>query len=446
MDLQFPTTHTLRADLAPTPPMGWNSFDSYGVYLHEKAALENLEAFAEKLLPRGYDTFVIDNGWCGEYRLKSGTLFPEETHAEEIRINEYGIVQPSKTYFPNGFGPIAKRARELGVRLGLHLMRGIPRKAVELDTPIQGSTYRASEIANQEDTCVWCHYNYGINTSHPGAQPFYDSLAQQVADWGFEFIKADDIVPYPQEIEALANAIDNCESSITLSLSPGGKVFPKSISSYHRGQMLRVTKDIWDNQHGIDQCFDAWRKWNGKSEPGFWIDMDMIPFGQLQLMTPPADGVGTEESAREAALAGEGENRWCQLSDAQKETFITLRSMSRSPLMIGGDLPTLDEHSLKLITHPEMIDCNQNSKGADLIYDKDDWEIWRAVSSVDKTRGWLGIFNRRDEIRTLNADTGKLGLPDRTNLENIWSPSQQALSLETAPNGCHFLAYTIPVS
>ncbi|MEC8279718.1 MAG: glycoside hydrolase family 27 protein, partial [Verrucomicrobiota bacterium] len=48
--------------LAQTPPMGWNSFDSYGVYLHEQAALANLEAMAEKLLPYGYEYFVIDNG------------------------------------------------------------------------------------------------------------------------------------------------------------------------------------------------------------------------------------------------------------------------------------------------------------------------------------------------------------------------------------------------
>lgn len=49
--------------LAPTPPMGWNSFDSYGVYLHEEAAYANLEAMAKKLKPHGYEFFVIDNGW-----------------------------------------------------------------------------------------------------------------------------------------------------------------------------------------------------------------------------------------------------------------------------------------------------------------------------------------------------------------------------------------------
>ena len=85
--------------LAQTPPMGWNSFDSYGVYLHEQAALANLEAMAEKLLPYGYEYFVIDNGWFGEYTLQEGTIFPAEKHAHDIRIDEYGYFLPSEFIF-----------------------------------------------------------------------------------------------------------------------------------------------------------------------------------------------------------------------------------------------------------------------------------------------------------------------------------------------------------
>jgi alpha-galactosidase len=117
--------------LALTPPMGWNSFDSYGVYLHEEAAYANLEAMAEKLKPHGYEFFVIDNGWFGEYTLQEGTIFPAEKHAHDIRINEFGHFLPSKVYFPNGLKPIADRAHELGLKFGVHLMRGIPRKAVQ---------------------------------------------------------------------------------------------------------------------------------------------------------------------------------------------------------------------------------------------------------------------------------------------------------------------------
>ena len=73
-------------NLAPTPPLGWNSFDSYGVYLHEEAGLANLEAMAELLQPYGYEYFVIDNGWFGEYELKEGSLCPLEKHASDIPL------------------------------------------------------------------------------------------------------------------------------------------------------------------------------------------------------------------------------------------------------------------------------------------------------------------------------------------------------------------------
>ena len=88
--------------LAQKPPMGWNSFDSYGVYLHEKAAFANAEAMAKKLKPFGYEYFVVDNGWFGEYKMIPGTIYAAEKHASDVKINEYGLLQPSDTYFPNG--------------------------------------------------------------------------------------------------------------------------------------------------------------------------------------------------------------------------------------------------------------------------------------------------------------------------------------------------------
>lgn len=76
--------------LAVKPPLGWNSFDSYGVYLHEKAAFDNLEVLADKYLPFGYEYFVIDNGWFGEYKLRPGTIYSIERHASDVNINEFG--------------------------------------------------------------------------------------------------------------------------------------------------------------------------------------------------------------------------------------------------------------------------------------------------------------------------------------------------------------------
>jgi hypothetical protein len=207
-----------------------------------------------------------------------------------LRLNEYGHFLPSKCYFPNGFEPLVERCRKHGLKFGVHLMRGIPRKAYELNLPIKGTNYTARDVAITDPklNCKWCDYCYGVNMDHTGGQAWYDGLVQHIADLGVEFIKYDDIVPYPREVEGVARAIRKTGQPIVLSLSPGGTVDPNAIESFRMANMLRVTHDIWDEQKDIDACFDAWRKWQGCEQPGFWIDMDMIPFGQLQLMSPPS--------------------------------------------------------------------------------------------------------------------------------------------------------------
>ena len=240
--------------VAPKPPLGWNSFDSHGVYLHEKAAMANLEAMAIRLQPYGYEYFVIDNGWFGEYHLQAGTLYPREKHASDVRLNEHGHVIPSKTYFPGGIEPIIGRCHALGLKFGIHMMRGIPRKAYDMNLPIKGTPYKAREIADTrpENNCTWCTYNYGVDMRKPGAQAWYDGLIQHLADMGVDMIKYDDIVPYPAEVEAVAQAIRKTGKPILLSLSPGNEAPIEAIDSFKKAQMLRVTRDVWDHAHYID--------------------------------------------------------------------------------------------------------------------------------------------------------------------------------------------------
>jgi alpha-galactosidase len=433
--------------LAKTPPMGWNSFDSYGVYLHEKAAMENVEAMAKKLKPHGYEFFVIDNGWFGEYTLQEGTRFPAEKHAHDININEYGHFLPSKVYFPNGLKPIADRCHELGLKFGVHLMRGIPRKAYELNLPIKGTSYTARDIANTDpkENCKWCEYCYGVDMSKPGAQEWYNGLIQHIADMGTDIIKYDDIVSHPDEVEAVAKAIAKTGKPIVLSLSPGGDVDPKAIDFFRMANMLRVTSDVWDEQHYIDECFKAWRKWQGTERPGFWIDMDMIPFGQLQLMSPPSkDGSKTPMSKGDIALAGKGVNRWCQLSKPQMRTFITIRAMAASPLMMGGDLPTLDDFSLSLITTPQMLACNQNGVMGSLVCDKDRLETWKVEKKGVAGEGWIGIFNRTDKKTSFELTESLPGFDvSKYKLFDVWNDNKllKTGKVELEPNDCLFLRY-----
>jgi len=411
-----------QIQIAEAPPLGWNSFDSYGVYLHQEAAMKNLEVMATSLKPYGYEYFVIDNGWFGEYKLEPGSLLPLEKHASDVRINKFGHVIPSKAYFSNGLKPIIDRCHELGLKFGIHMMRGIPRKAYEKNLPIKGSPYRARDIANTnpEDNCTWCTYNYGVDMSKAGAQEWYDGLIQHLADMGVDMIKYDDIVPYPEEIEAIVTAIKKTGRPILLSLSPGDTVDPNAINSFRKANMLRVTRDVWDESRYIDDCFEAWRKWSGKEGDNFWIDMDMIPFGQLLMMSPTAELTDREEG-NAIRLAGHGNRRWSLYSVEQMRTFITMRALSASPLMVGGDLPTMDATSLGLLTNPDMLACNQNGIMGQLHNESDGIEIWKTPETESKGTGWIGIFNRSDRVQTVALSKEKLGLGPETGLiYNIW--------------------------
>src|SRR5208282_5865391 len=101
--------------------------------------------------------------------------------------------------------------------------RGIPRQAVEMNTPIFGTPYRARDIVDENSTCPWNGDMWGVDTSKPGAQDYYDALFQQYATWGIDFIKVDDLSrPYHTgEIEAIRNAIDRSGRPIVFSTSPG---------------------------------------------------------------------------------------------------------------------------------------------------------------------------------------------------------------------------------
>ena len=428
--------------VASTPPMGWNSFDSYGVYLHEQAAFDNLKAMDEKLKPFGYEYFVVDNGWFGEYRLQEGTMYAAEKHASDININGYGLLQPSRTYFPNGLKPLIDSCHARGLKFGIHLMRGIPRKAVALNTPVKGiNGIRARDIADTVNVCGWCRYNYGVDMDKPGAQEFYNSLVNQLAEWGVDFIKADDIVPFPKEVEALSKAIAQCGRPMVLSLSPGDHVPAESLEILRKGNMLRVTPDIWDTREDLDKGFAAWRKWQGKGHPGFWPDLDMIPFGQLQLMSPPS------VSGSDVLLAGRGHTRQSALTPDQMRTFITMRAMAASPLMVGGDLPTMDSFSLNLLTNPEMLACNRNGVVGELLSEDGSMEIWGAHERQAKDDGWIAIFNRNPESATIfvvsHEDLGLQTCPGNYALIDVWGggPLRMGQEVDIAPDGVLFIRY-----
>ena len=386
------------------PPLGWNSFDCYGSHLNDELLTANLEAFVQKLKPAGYTYFVIDAGWFRHYDFQPGENWPCEGDPVHIRLDEFGRYLPSERLFPHELQRHIDRVHEYGLKFGLHIMRGIPREAVRLNLPVKGTPYHAADIANLEDTCSWCALCYGINMEHPGAQAYYDSMLELVAGWGVDFIKYDDIVHKPAEINAVADALAKTGRDIFLSLSPGDDFSRDNRETFRRAQMVRITRDIWDLREDIVISFERWEKFREYADENFWPDLDMIPFGSIKQHVP---------LSTKRPFAPRGYARLDNFSTAQKRTFITQRAMAASPLFMGGDLVSSPQSVFDLITDPEMLACNQNGVVGLLQHRIESYaaciDCWQTPHREDENAGWLGIFNRMEHKilgRFLKTDLG----------------------------------------
>ncbi|PXA97007.1 alpha-galactosidase, partial [Nostoc sp. 3335mG] len=197
--------------LAPTPPMGWNSWNSFATTITEEQAIAQATIMQRELLPAGYDVFTVDIQWY-EPGASSYTYAAKPVPTMDAN----GRLLPAPNRFPSstggrGFRPLADRIHGMGLRFGVHLMRGIPRLAVERDVPILGTNTTARAIADTRNVCTWNPDMYGVDMTRPGAQAYYDSVFRLLAEWGVDFVKVDDLSrPYDAraaEIEAIAGAI-----------------------------------------------------------------------------------------------------------------------------------------------------------------------------------------------------------------------------------------------
>ena len=249
--------------LAPTPPMGWNSWDSYGTTIKESEVKANADFMASELKQYGWQYIVIDIQW-----------YEPNAHAHGYRPNAQlsmdsnGRLIPAVNRFPSaangqGFKAVADYIHGKGLKFGIHILRGIPRQAVAANTPILGSSAHAADVADKTSLCKWNTDMYGVDMTKPGAQAYYDSIVAQYAAWGVDFIKADDMSrPYHKaEIEGLHKAIVKSGRPIVLSLSPGPAPLGEVESLRANAQMWRIEDDLWDNWKSLRAMYDRAESW-----------------------------------------------------------------------------------------------------------------------------------------------------------------------------------------
>lgn len=387
--------------LAPTPPMGWNSWNSFATTITEEQARETAKIMAEKLLPFGYDIFTVDIQW---YEPEASSY---NYNAKPVpAMDGYGRLIPAPNRFPSsagekGFTPLAADVHALGLKFGIHLMRGIPRLAVERNLPVLGTRNRAADIADKSSICSWNPDMYGVDMTKPGAQAYYDSVFALYASWGVDFIKMDDMSrPYDAraaEIEAAHKAIVNSGRPMMLSLSPGETPVIRGDHVRKYAQMWRISDDFWDEWPMLEAQFVRLENWNPWRRPGAWPDADMLPLGRLAL--------------------GKRDSRF---TPDEQRTLMTLWSIARSPLIMGGDLRYLDAPTLALLTNREVLAVNQTSSGNEPHFVADGVRIWSARPADGRGR-YVALFNVSKREREVGIALRDLGLSGSLPVRDLWS-------------------------
>ena len=403
------------AQPAATPPMGWNSYNSFGSAVHEDEVRANADYMARNLLPAGWQYIVVDFLWSYDNppgslignpfqkRLQDGAYIPW------LAMDEWGRLLPHANKFPSaaggkGFGVLAGYVHSLGLKFGIHVMRGIPRQAVWARCPVRGTKgITADMIADTNSTCPWMNHMYGLDMRKPGSQEYLNSILDLYAGWGVDFIKVDDIArPYSEaEIEGYKKAIGHCGRPIVLSISPGETPFRESAHVSKYANMWRMADDFWDNWKELLKMFDYARTWEGAGGPGHWPDCDMIQIGKISKRGP----VGPE--------------RYSRFTADEAITHMSFWCIYRSPLMLGGNLPDNREQELALFGNEEVLKVNQQGENPRQLYKNDSSMVWVSQAQGSKDL-YLAFFNIGETPHTIPVDLGQLGWKGKAAVRDLW--------------------------
>ena len=390
-----------------TAPMGWNSWDCYGAAVTEDIVRQNAAFMAEHLKQYGWEYITVDIQWA------EPTAENHEYHPfTELCMDEYSRLIPAVNRFPSsadgkGFAPLAEYIHSLGLKFGIHIMRGIPRQAVHQNTPILGSTQTARQIAKTDSICHWNTDMYGVNPEAEGAKAYYDSLFTLYASWGVDFIKCDDIareLPHEEtELILLSRSLQDCGRDMILSLSPGPALLEKAELYKQTSNMWRITDDFWDSWPQLYEMFDRAREWCIHAGNGCWPDADMLPIGPIKQDYDPS--LRTE------------------FTQDEQITMMSLWSIFRSPLIIGGEMTKFDDFTMGLITNEDILKMHRNARHSHPVWQREidgtEHILWTAVSSEGGQ--YAVIFNTGEQSSSVRIPLQDLEIYHPVHSTELWS-------------------------
>ena len=411
--------------LAITPPMGWNSWGCYGLEVNEQQVRAVADYMALHLKEYGWQYIVIDFGWYLPPEFKTAMINSKDPAQN---LDQYGRLMPDTIKFPSakngiGFKALAGYIHSKGLKIGIHMMRGIPWDAITKATPIKGTDYFAPDVANVNDTCPWSYFMRGVNIKKPGGQEYYNSVLELYASWGIDMVKVEDILnPFHlDEIEGLHNAVINVEEPIVLCLSTGASPLSQMAYMAKNAHTWRIAPDFWDDWAMLKRQFAYIAQWDSVREliplQNRWPDADMLPIGKLRKDGgDPWTATVLLHSTIEKVT-----DEYSRFTDTEKYTLMTLWCIFKSPLMIGGYLPENDSVTCKIITNEEVIAVNQKSENNHEIRNSNGIVIWTADVPGSNAK-YVALFNTNDgKPEKITVSWKETGLDGELTVRDLWA-------------------------
>jgi hypothetical protein len=405
-----PSASAEQHGLAATPYMGWSSWSlqstSYpGVnpngnysWLTEAHVLQQADVMAGKLASHGYDYVNIDAGWWMDWAWTPG-------------YDSYARQTPNVARFPDGIAYVANYVHQKGLKLGIYLPVGLEKAAYNNgNSPIYGApgcTTKDIVYSDLRTTNGW-DSSYKLNFANPCAQSYVDSMANELAGWGVDFLKFDGVGPGSNksgpnydntvDVAAWSTALKQTHRPIQFLLS--WALDQSNIANWQRySNGWRIDNDVecycntlvqWDNS--VKQRFDDVVNWIPDAGPGGWNNLDSLDVG-----------VGSMDG----------------LTDAERQSYATLWAIESAPLYSGDDLTKLDSYGLSLLTNDQVIAIDQQGRPAKPVVAHAPTQVWYTRNNDGSYT--VALFNLTDTPATVTANFSDVGFTGRAAIQNVWT-------------------------
>lgn len=393
--------------IALTPPMGWNSYNSYGIdHVNQKVIEMNAKAIVSSdLINHGWTYVNIDGGWQGYKR--------------EGKFN--GIV-PDETRFPDMKGLI-NNVHEMGLKFGIYHMAYINSYDKRLGATSNNPT--GTYVRSEE-----------LHTPL-GKYRFHWNDAQQFADWGVDYLKYDWWARnLPHAIE-MSDALKNINRDIIYSVCNGAGfttgyslTYPEALD---HATALSYNCNLWRSGGDTENSWKSvvangftQNRWRHLTGPGHWNDPDMMLLGWI--------GWGNEQHPT-------------TLTADEQYSHMSLWCLLSAPLLLGCDLTKLDNFTLSLLTNDEVIDVDQDPlgiQGEQLQLGPYSIAVVKELEDGSKA---VGFFNMGEKVENFEFNLSDIGVHGKQKIRDLWRQKDigefdSKFTAEINPHGVVFLKMT----